>query len=194
MALVTNTNTAPIDKPPGVLEEAGEEATCRGSNERLFLKQVSWSTALGFGFAFAAVESLGMNPANLSLHISGATLVAFLIGAVLGFACWTILTRDSGPRPSSLQRRATIILLLGGLGEFLYPLRFLSRDSLAETLEGLAIAVLALSVVGFTLWRIKGFLEHDAAQSEIESKKPAMGQSALKTLKLRQISSRGTPT
>jgi hypothetical protein len=180
MTFITKVNTDTTSKTPGVLPKTVEPTKREASdNERLFFRVASCSIAVGFGFEFAAMESTGMDPSGFSLHITIGTLLAFVIGVAFGWSFWRIVARDSGSKPSPIQRLATILLVLGSVGGFLYPLRFLSHERLVETLQGLVSVAVALSLVGFMLWRIKGFLERDAVQAEMEAKERVTGQRTL---------------
>jgi hypothetical protein len=139
-------------------------------NERLFSRIALVSAALGFGAEFATVQSLGMNPANISFHFSSQTLVAFLVGAVVGASIWTIISHGQSAHPSSGQRALGVLLILASVAGFLYPLRFLSHERLIETLEGLTVAATVLSSAAFLLWKIRGFLESDATDVEHAAK------------------------
>jgi hypothetical protein len=135
-------------------------------NERLFSRIGLFSVALGFGAEFATIQSLGMNPANLSFHFSVGTLLSFLVGAAVGAGIWTIVSSDRHTRPTLGQRVFGILVIVGSVLGFLYPLRFLSHQRLIETLEGLTVVALVLSSAGFLLWRIGRFLESDEAREE----------------------------
>ena len=171
MTLIAKTSPDVFDGAPVVTREPA-----KSKRERFFLGIVSGSLALAFGFAFASIQSLDMSAAGFSFRFSSGTLLAFLVGALVGSIYGKILSLGSSAGASSLLRGATALLVLGAAGGFLYPLRFLSRERLVEVLHGLGIVAVALSLVGYMLWRIKGFLENDMAQAEIEAKERGAGQ------------------
>jgi hypothetical protein len=139
------------------------------NSDRDLLRIASVSTALAFGAVLASLEALYRNTSGFAFHISLRTLAAFVIGGAVGLVYWKIVTLGATGRASKLLRPASFLLLLAGVGAFLYPLRFLSKERLIEVFQGLATVAVALSLVGYILWRIKGFLEQDAAQTGIGS-------------------------
>jgi len=135
-----------------------------GSLSRTFFNIVVGSTALGLGFMAAAIEALRRDVGGFTFHASAGTFVAFVIGLIAGLYYWKVAFR------SLLAARAgTALLVLAGLGGFLYPLRFVPSDKMAEIGIGLGFAVCALSIGAFLLWRMKRFFEEDEAA--VESKK-----------------------
>jgi hypothetical protein len=162
---------------PGVASGPVEETgTPRSKNERDFLRIASISTALAFGTVLGSMASLRKDASAFSFQFSGETLVAFGIGAAVGFLYWKLISLSSTLKTSLLLRVATVLLLLGSVGVFLYPLRFLSAEKLAEVWQGLGADAVVLSVLGVILWRIKRFLDRDSARAGIAAKKPSTNQ------------------
>jgi hypothetical protein len=144
-----------------------EEAYPPGpNNEQFFFKIAGASTALGMGVLLASAQALKIDASGISFGLSGGTLAAFGVGAILGILPWKLASGRSatGPMPWPF-RASTALILLSGVGAFLYPLRFVSAENLPEVLKGLAAAVCVLSLVAFLLWQIIGFLERDAARA-----------------------------
>ncbi len=162
---------------PGVASGSVEETgPPRSKNERDFLRIASISTALAFGAVLGSIESLRKDGSGFSFQFSGKTLVAFGIGAAVGFLYWKLVSLSAMHSASRLLRLSSSLLLLGAVGVFLYPLRFLSAEKLAEVWQGLAADAVVLSVLGVILWRIKRFLDRDSARAGIAPKKPSTNQ------------------
>ena len=137
-------------------------------SSRVFFKIASFATALGFGGAAASTASLRSSPGGFSFHISVGTFVAFAIGAAVGLFYWKLVAQES-----KAARRATFFIALGGVGLFLYPLRFVPAGNLLDLAVGLILATIALSLVGFLLWQVKRFLDLDSQQADAAPEPPA---------------------
>lgn len=135
-------------------------------SEKSFLKIAAVCMGLGLGVMLASLAALGRDATGFTFHILSPTvLMAFLIGAALGYGYWSLI--GSNPRvkgASKLVRGASAFLLLLGFCGFLYPLRFIPASKLPDVLEGLVGAILALSTIGFLLLRIKKLLDADEAR------------------------------
>jgi hypothetical protein len=129
-------------------------------NTRVLLRIASLSTAFGLGCAVASLQALRWNASGLSFHFSSGTLAAFALGAAVALIYW----RAAANSPLA-ARRGSVGLAIIGVGLFLYPLRFVSAGKLPEIMAGLGVAIVALSIVGFMLWRVGRFLESDARQA-----------------------------
>jgi hypothetical protein len=162
---------------PGVASGSVEETgSPRSKNERDFLRIASISTALAFGAVLGSIESLRKDGSGFSFQLSGATVVGFMAGAAVGFLYWKLVSLSARHRASRLLRLSSSLLLLGAVGVFLYPLRFLSAEKLAEVWQGLGADAVVLSVLGVILWRIKRFLDRDSARAGIAPKKSSTNQ------------------
>lgn len=137
--------------------------SAESKNERDFFRIASVSTALAFGAMVASVESLRRDAAGYSFQLSVGTAVAFAVGAAAGWLYWNLVARNAARRSTASLRAASLLLVLAGVGAFLYPLRFVSPENLADILKGLALDTVALGLVGVILWRIKRFLDQDSA-------------------------------
>jgi hypothetical protein len=153
---------------------AGEEMTlAKLNNERLF-GIMSFSTALGLGGMFASLQALYLDASGFSFRLSPGTLAAFAMGSAAGLVYWKIVSHDGMDGKSRLGRAATILLAMAGVAAFLYPLRFVPAEKMREIAKGLATAVVALSLVGFMLRRLKRFFDADDNRMEgIESARAA---------------------
>jgi len=129
-----------------------------------FFRIVRGSTALALGGMAAALEALRPSAAGFSFHVSLWTLVAFVLGMAAGLFYWRLTARSR-----LASRIGTALLLVAGVGGFLYPLRFVPEDKMREIAIGLSLAIGALSLVAFLLWRIKRFF--DADNAAVDTKK-----------------------
>jgi hypothetical protein len=138
----------------------------RSNAEKDFLRLAAASMGLALGIMLASLAALNRDASGYSFHIrSPVVAIAFAVGAVIGYAYWVLIGRSDTLRGApKLVRGASALLVLVGIGGFLYPLRFLPPSKLPEVLEGLGGAVLALSLVGFLLWKIKKLLDRDSAR------------------------------
>jgi uncharacterized membrane protein len=142
-------------------------------NERDIVRIATFSTALALGTVFASNQALTRDVNGFVWHLSAQTLLAFVVGAAIGYSYWKIIDRSSDRQASGLLRVASFVLLLVGIGAFLYPLRFLPTDQLPDVAKGLAVDVVALSALGWILWQIRNFLNADTEQAELAERKAA---------------------
>jgi hypothetical protein len=144
-------------KPAGLSMLAQADA----SLSRAFFKIVVGSTALGLGFLAAAIEAVGRDVGGFTFQASAGTFVAFALGMAAGLYFWKVAVRSLWA-----VRAGSALLVLAGFGGFLYPLRFVPNDKMAEIGIGLGFAVCALSCGAFMLWRMKRFFDEDDAAEE----------------------------
>jgi hypothetical protein len=132
-------------------------------SEQLFFRIASGATAFALGVLLAAVASLQRQTGGFRLHFGIPSLVAFAAGAALGWVYWRIVAPGAAapPRPGWVRPVASLLLALVGICAFVYPVRFLPRESLPEVLLGLVLAALALATGGMFLWALKRFLDRD---------------------------------
>lgn len=122
------------------------------------------STALAFGCMFATLESLRPDSAGFTFELSYKTFIAFVAGGAIAFPVWRLILNGTrlGERNLSLATGTMVVLLLVvGVGAFLYPLRFVPRSKWPEIRTGLLTAVCALSGVAGLLWGVKRFMDAD---------------------------------
>ena len=127
---------------------------------------MAFSTALAFGAALASLESLRRDAGGFSFQVSLRTLLAFLVGGGIALAYWLVVLKSRAASQRSGLVVSTVVLLLLGVGAFLYPLRFVSRDKLPDILIGLGLAACALSIVGGLLWLAHRFLSRDSSNQD----------------------------
>jgi len=89
-----------------------------------------------------------MDASAFSFQFSGKTLVAFGIGSRRGCLYWKLVSLSAMHSASRLLRLSSSLLLLGAVGVFIYTLRFLSAEKLAEVWQGLGADAVVLSVLG----------------------------------------------
>lgn len=131
---------------------------------RGFFKIVHGATALALGGMAAALQALRPSPDGFTFHVSVWTFVAFAAGLAAGLFYWRLAARSR-----LASRMGTALLLVAGVGGFLYPLRFVPADKMADISIGLSLAIGALSLVAYLLWRFKRFFEAD--NDAVEAKK-----------------------
>ncbi len=159
------------------MSEPTEPTTDEKKSDRVFFWVAGGSLALAFGVLFAMLESAYQGPAGFAFRIGGGTWAAFALGAAGGLLAWKLVSQ------AATARATLILLLLVGLATFLYPLRFLQMQSLAEVVPGLAISIVALTCLGLILWRIKCALDRDEARNGIVSAERGMRSAELKKLR-----------
>ena len=124
----------------------------------------TFSTALAFGCMLATLEALRPDPDGFHFEPSYKTLIAFVAGGAIAFPVWRLILNGTrlGQRNLNFATGAMIVLLLVlGVGAFLYPLRYVPRDKWPEIRTGLITAVCALSCVAGLLWGVKRFVDSD---------------------------------
>src|SRR5207302_6737638 len=98
-----------------------------------------FGSSLVGGFATASLEAL---QPGFSFRISVMTFVAFAAGFGLLSLYWKILFHPSrSPAHRRLRRAASVLLALGGIAGFLYPLRFIAHSNVREVAAGLVMAL-----------------------------------------------------
>ena len=123
------------------------------------------SSALGLGTLLASLTVLKQGEAGVQWHWSNYALPAFVLGAVVAALYWRLVFRlgagEDGRASRLLLYSTSVILLLLAVAILLYPLRFVSAENRHDVLIGLAVAVCALSVVGFMLRSVVKMLEDE---------------------------------
>ncbi len=127
-------------------------------------KIVLGSTALALGGMAAALQALRPSATGFGFRISVWTIVAFAVGWAAGLLYWKLEAKSR-----LAGRIGNALLLLAGLGGFLYPLRFVPADKKTDIGIGLGLAVCAVSMGAFLLWRMKRFFDKDNAAVERKS-------------------------
>ena len=127
------------------------------------LRVAAVCTALCLGCAVASLQALAISGTQISFHFSFGTLAAFAAGFVAALLYWKFAIRDLKARH---QKAAVLVMAVFGVAMFLYPLRFVPKEKRHEIAIGLGTAAIALSLVGFLLWRLMRFLNADADEAD----------------------------
>ena len=118
--------------------------------------------ALAFGFMGGSLQSMTRDAEGLRFHVSLWTVVAFLVGAAVGWLYWEMAMKMSAQSSPRARRRfafLTVLMFLGGFASYLYRLRFAPRTSSWEVAEGALMAFLVVGALAFIMWRIIRYLE-----------------------------------
>ena len=138
--------------------------------------------ARGCGLCGAALYALRSTSSGLTFMLTRGAVVAFVIAALLAWSYWHLVIRlafsDSGRGPggtlSPRDRRKFVLfsalLIVLGVGGFLYPLRFVPNERLSDVVQGLVIAAACVAFIAAALWRLSRFLEKDAAHNDDPSR------------------------
>jgi hypothetical protein len=142
-------------------------------NQRRLYPVFTISTALAFGCMVATLEALRPDATGFSFDPSYKTVIAFIAGAAVVFPIWRVVL--NGTRLGKRNIRFVIgieiaLLVLLGVGAFLYPLRFVPREKWPEIRTGLLTAIVALSCVGGLLIGVKRLLDPDELPESVASK------------------------
>ena len=148
-------------EPGGASRKAKPRPDSESKNARDFMKIAAVSAALGLGCTAAVAASLRGSASGFSFRVSVGTFVTFAVATWIAARNWKLVTTKS-----AAARRAAAFLLVSGAGLFLYPLRYVPSDRLADIAQGLLFAGCAIGLVGCLLWRLKRFLDLDAEQVE----------------------------
>ena len=115
--------------------------------------------SLAFSTLIASLQMLRPASSGFAFEISWWTLLAFIVAAMVVLPCF--LTIIYSPRKSRRTVSLVIVSLIG-ICSFLYPLRFVPREKFGAIFGGLALAVLALSIVAVFLLLVRRFFEKDS--------------------------------
>jgi len=118
--------------------------------------------ALAFGFMAASLEALTRDSEGMRFQIGIWTVVAFMVGAAIGWVYWGMAMKMSEASTPHARRRfiwVTVLLFVSGFASYLYRLRFVSRGSSGEVAQGVVLAFLMVGAIGFVMWRIGRYLE-----------------------------------
>jgi hypothetical protein len=126
--------------------------------EGLLLRIIVLGLAFSFGVMVASLEMVRPSSNGYSLEVSWRTLVGLIAGAGLSYPCFRVIVYSRQKKP---RRVALGLVAFAGIASFLYPLRFVPKQTLPSLLVGLGCAVLALSVVGGFLLLARRFFERE---------------------------------
>lgn len=146
-------------------------------NEASLVRIIRVLAGISLGVMAAFLASIRQITPELTLHFSFMTVVAFVVAQVFSAVFWRIVfvseasaTADAA-QPGAARRRAikfavlSAILCFATLAAFGISLKGIGNERIRDVIQGAAIAVLALSFLGFVLWRLGRFLERDSDRS-----------------------------
>ena len=141
---------------------------------RDFIRIARFGSGVALGFIVASLYSLQAAEGGLSFEFSIGVLPAFLAGMAAAWVYWSLASRlilpaDGRADPASARRKFIgfgLVMAVGTLAAFLYPLRFVPREKLPDILQGLVMAALVLGGIGWVILRIKRFFDADAELTE----------------------------
>ncbi len=151
----------------------------QANNDRDLTRVIKCSSALGLGLMAALLYSIKQVTPELQYKISVGTGVSFAAAAALSWAFWRLVFgKPNGSENgfSKPRKRWLVILLVfltvATLTPFVYTLKGVANEKMIEIAEGTALALLALSGVGFLLWKTARFLESDSKRETDDVSKP----------------------
>src|SRR2546422_409159 len=145
----------------------------QANNDRDLIRVIKYSSALGLGLMAGFLYSIKQVTPELQYKITVGTGVSFAAAAALSWAFWRLVfgKPNSPANGFSEPRKRWFILLsaflaMATLAPFVYALKGVANEKMVEIAEGTALAVLALGVVGFLLWKTARFLESDSKRAD----------------------------
>jgi hypothetical protein len=129
-----------------------------------FLRIAGVSMALALGFMAGSMQAFTRDAQGLQFRISVLTVLAFVVGALVGWWYWQIVKQmiapaGPGAKPTGRFVLFSVLLFLAAVGSYFYRLRFVPRENVRDVAEGLVLAFLVLGVVAVAMWRVVRFLE-----------------------------------
>ena len=149
-------------------------ATTHAGSARTFGRIAATATELSFAIVLGSVACLDWSPsAGLGFRWRWGALLWMFIGVAAGWYLWVLIGRLE-TCPSRATRKGLVVycvlLLLGGLGVFAYPLRFVPPEKYRDVLIGLVAAIAALSFAGWMLFRLFRALSKNESPPEAPPK------------------------
>ena len=110
-----------------------------------------------------SMQSFTRDAQGFDFHISVFTVLAFIVGVLIGAAYWRVVMQmiapTKGPKPTTRFVTFSALLLIATFGSYVYRLRFVPQGNVRDVAEGLVLAFLVLAMVAFAMWRVIRFLE-----------------------------------
>ncbi|MCI0748573.1 MAG: hypothetical protein L0Y58_24455 [Verrucomicrobia subdivision 3 bacterium] len=120
-------------------------------NQRDFFRIVRAATAVAFGITTAILFALQHSGSGLVLKFSFGVIPAFALGAVIGWFYWSFIANRLVKHDSQRSRKRfwlySILLSIGGLICFLYPLRYVTRGNMSDVLQGIVMAFFIVGII-----------------------------------------------
>jgi len=152
------------------------------NDDRALIRVIQFCSAFGLGAMAAILYSVKQVSPALRYEITFGTGVAFLLAVGLSWAFWRLVFGKQPELDGSLSKRrrrwfAVLSLILTGatLAPFFYALKDVANEEARQVAQGTALALLALSALGFLFWRVTRFLNADSqrnAEEDHTSSKP----------------------
>jgi hypothetical protein len=133
-----------------------------GRNDRQLLAIFVYCLSLAFSVLVASLETIRSTNSGFTFEVSGRTVLVFVVAAVVFVPCFKALFHS---QQSHIRVAVLILVCAIGVGAFAYPLRFVPTERYSEIIHGLAVAIVALSVIGGILFAMNRFLTADETPS-----------------------------
>lgn len=122
-------------------------------------------SALAFGFMAGSLQAFTRDAQGMRFDIGIGTVIAFLIGAAVGWFYWRAamkLNIDPEHVSPRAKRRFIVysaLLFLAAFASYVYRIRFVSGPGSWEVAEGVLMAFVVVGVIGLVMWRLGRYLE-----------------------------------
>jgi len=138
--------------------------------DRSFRRIVAFSTALGFAAALGSEACLERGvDRGYDFHWHWRALIWMAIGVAGAVQLWRLLWRvedDNSPRNRRQLGRFCVVIMLGAIGVFVYPILFVTGPQLKEVIFGLCLAVAVLTFVFWMITRVfRAFVTSDEEEA-----------------------------
>ncbi|HVR34808.1 MAG TPA: hypothetical protein VMS21_03045 [Methylomirabilota bacterium] len=141
------------------------------------LRIATWSTVMAFGAMSSTAYSLRKVPAGFTFDFTFGSAAAFLIGAVVAWIYWRVVATlrdapEAGSPASKLAKHRSGVgivssaVILGAIGLFLHPVKFVPPGKLKDVLIGLGLAFVVLGLVAIVVIKLIRLLEADEKRGE----------------------------
>jgi hypothetical protein len=131
-------------------------------NQRDFFRIVRAATAIAFGVTGGVLAGLAHSGSGIVLKFNFWVIPAVAAGAAVGWAYWSfILRRLIAPQSRQVSKRFrvyTVLLVIGGLICFFYPIRYAIKGNISDVLEGILMAFFIVGIVGWLVWSVARLL------------------------------------
>lgn len=130
-------------------------------NDRLLNYIIVYGFSAAFGLVIASLQALQPTPTGFTIELSWWTLLTMVAGAAIMLPFFRIIVHS---RRKYLRRCALTVVVLVGLIAFFYPMRVVPPDKMRPVFTGLAVAVVALSIMAGLLFSLHRFFEREEKQ------------------------------
>lgn len=128
-------------------------------NSRVLNRIIVTGLSLAFSTLIASLQMLRPATSGFAFEFSWWTLLAFAVGGIVVVPCFLTIVYSTR---KGWRLVALVIVSLIGICSFLYPLRFVPKEKFSAIFGGLALAALALAIVGAFLLLVRRFFEKDS--------------------------------